>query len=464
MINRIIAIALNSIRLAIRSRLVVCLLLILLVTIIGLPISIKGDGTFAGKATILLFYTLGLTVVILGASTMWSACSSISQEVAGRQIQLVAVKPVSALEIWLGKWLGILIMNAVLLLISSVTVYSLLMMEVRKAGLDERETKALYNEVLVGRRSIEPREESVHGKAHARIEHLVEAGKIPPELKNDETYFLEMEKRMKAATHVVGAGKTKQWIFDVPKSFNTKKAMAIRYRFSVSTRDRTPVSGMWKAGTIDSQANFTINSESAMDGIHLLYIPSDAITPGEPAVITFSNTETDKKNSAVFAQTNGIELMNKASSFAANYIRSIIVLFCHLALVAALGLTLGSIFSFPVATFCTCALIVLSLSVHYFTVLVGDDTHVVCHSHGHSHPEPTAWNELTTDFVKSIEKYIAPSMRYKPLDKLADGILVSSSFTVGAILLLGLLYPAIMAVISTFLIRTRELALPKGHT
>lgn len=464
MINRITAIALNSIRIAIRSRLVLSLIIILSVAVIGLPLSIKGDGTFAGRTTILLFYTLGLTSIILGASTMWSSCSSISQEIAGRQIQLVTVKPVSAFEVWFGKWLGILIMNAILLLIAGSTVYILLMLEVKNAGLDDNQMQALYSEVLVGRLVVAPREEPVHEKAHARMQEMIASRQIPPELENDETFFREIENRIKAAAFVVGPDMTRQWIFDIPGSFKGKETIAIRYRFSTSVRDRKPVTGRWQAGTLDSPENYTITNESNPDGINILYIPASSVRPGLPAVISFSNVETEEKSSVVFAQTNGIELMSKASSFTANYIRSILILFFHLAIIAALGLTMGAMFSFPVATFTTCAIIVISLSVHYFTVLVGEDTHIVCHHHGHEQQKPSRLNTITTRFVTGIEKYVAPSMHYKPLEKLSDGILVSWSFTGRAGLFLGLLYPAFMAGAGTIFLKSRELALPGRHT
>ena len=115
--RRIIAIALIAARSAVRSRLFLLLMLILLVTVIGLPLSIKGDGTVAGRIGLVVYYTLALSAVVLGAATLWTSCAAVSLEIEEKQIHLVMTKPVRGYQVWLGKWLGLVAMNTVLLLV-----------------------------------------------------------------------------------------------------------------------------------------------------------------------------------------------------------------------------------------------------------------------------------------------------------------------------------------------------------
>lgn len=71
--TKIAAIALLAFKTAVRSKLFVSLMVVLALTVIGLPLTVKGDGTLAGDITILLQYTLGLAAIILGSVVLWSA-------------------------------------------------------------------------------------------------------------------------------------------------------------------------------------------------------------------------------------------------------------------------------------------------------------------------------------------------------------------------------------------------------
>src|SRR5436190_16992898 len=118
--SKVLAIAGIAIRNAIRSRVVVVLLGLLLVAIVALPLTIKGDGTIAGTVQVLLRYTLGAVTIILSIATLWAGCAAISMEVQEHQVHLVVTKPVYRAQLWLGKWLGLFILNTVLLTLAGV--------------------------------------------------------------------------------------------------------------------------------------------------------------------------------------------------------------------------------------------------------------------------------------------------------------------------------------------------------
>src|SRR5512138_3582612 len=103
---------------AFRFRLFLVVAVLLLVSVVALPLLIKDDGTARGFTQILLTYTLSIIAALLGLSTVWLACGTLARDIAECQIQMVAVKPIPRWQIWLGKWLGIVSLNAALLLIS----------------------------------------------------------------------------------------------------------------------------------------------------------------------------------------------------------------------------------------------------------------------------------------------------------------------------------------------------------
>src|ERR1700684_1213408 len=100
---------------AFRYRLFWVLAALLLCAVVGLPLLIKHDGTAEGFAQILITYTLGAVIALLGLCTLWLACGTLARDIEECQLQMVLVKPIARWQVWLGKWLGLVSINAVLL-------------------------------------------------------------------------------------------------------------------------------------------------------------------------------------------------------------------------------------------------------------------------------------------------------------------------------------------------------------
>src|ERR1017187_8524977 len=147
--QRLFAIAWLTWKAAFRFRLFLVIAVLLLGAVVGLPIVIKDDGTARGFTEILLTYTLSVITALLGFSTLWLSCGTLARDIEECQMQVVATKPIPRWQIWLGKWLGIVSLNAVLLALSGASVYGLL--QWRAAKLPATEQKVLREEVLVAR-------------------------------------------------------------------------------------------------------------------------------------------------------------------------------------------------------------------------------------------------------------------------------------------------------------------------
>src|SRR5262245_22711723 len=152
--QRLLAITWLTWKAAFRFRLFLVIAVLLLASVVGLPLLIKDDGTARGFTQILLTYTLGVITTLLGLSTLWLSCGTLARDIEECQMQVVAVKPVARWQIWLGKWLGIVTLNAALLAFAGASVYGLLQWRADK--LPAREQAVLRNEVLVSRGSAKP--------------------------------------------------------------------------------------------------------------------------------------------------------------------------------------------------------------------------------------------------------------------------------------------------------------------
>src|SRR5579883_1440053 len=164
--QRLFAIITLTWKAAFRYRLFWVITSLLLAAVVCLPILIKDDGTAAGFAQILITYTLGAVASLLGFCTLWLSCGTLARDVEECQMQMVAVKPIGRWQIWLGKWLGIVTLNAALLAVAGASIYGLLEFRARK--LPAAEMDKLQSEVLVARASV--KEDSLDGEIEKETE------------------------------------------------------------------------------------------------------------------------------------------------------------------------------------------------------------------------------------------------------------------------------------------------------
>lgn len=128
---------------AFRLRFIWVMILLLVVIVGGLPAVLRDDGSAKGMAQIILTYTLSMTTGILGFATLWLAVGSMARDIGDCQMQMVATKPIARWQIWLGKWLGIMGLNLMLLGLAGSVVYG--MMEYRASKMDEAQYAMLQD-------------------------------------------------------------------------------------------------------------------------------------------------------------------------------------------------------------------------------------------------------------------------------------------------------------------------------
>src|SRR6185436_10633002 len=125
--QRLLAITWLTWKAALRFRLFWVIAVLLIGSVIILPLVIKDDGTARGFTQILLTYTLSVVTALLGLCTLWLSCGTLARDIEENQMQMLAVKPVARWQIWLGKWLGLVTLNAVLLAVAGACIFTLLL-------------------------------------------------------------------------------------------------------------------------------------------------------------------------------------------------------------------------------------------------------------------------------------------------------------------------------------------------
>jgi len=98
----------------------------------------------------------------------------------------------------------------------------------------------------------------------------------------------------------------------------------------------------------------------APDTFHEFQIPADLFDENGVLTIWFDNPRYNPV--LLFPLEDGIEVLYHEGGFALNFARGLAIIFCWMALLAALGLAAASFLSFPVAAFCSLGILAMVLS------------------------------------------------------------------------------------------------------
>ena len=459
--QRLLAIAWLTWKAAFRFRLFLVIAVLLLAAVVGLPMVIQDDGTAQGFTQILLTYTLSAITGLLGLSTLWLACGTLARDIEECQMQVVATKPIARWQIWLGKWLGIMSLNAALLALSGACVYSLL--QWRAAKLPAAEQTILREQVLVARGSA--KEPSNDAEIDAATERILQG-----RLKNspvEKAYVPEVRKQIheqvKADFQLVPPGYSRQWHIDLgfAKNFLKDKPLQLRVKFNSAqgTSSGTFI-GLWQVGVPETARLWRSEPMSlAPNTFHEFPIPPNLFDAKGLLTIIFVNPN---DTSLLFPLEDGMEVLYPEGGFTLNFARGLGIIFCWMALLAALGLLAASFLTFPVAAFFSLALLTIGLSsgtlaeaVDTGTVAAGNaETGVMGHSDA---------DAVLIPLFKGLLAIINLVKNFSPIDSLSSGRCITWTELGLAFAQIVLLLGGIFGVIGILLFNRRELATAQGN-
>ncbi len=446
-INPIRSIARLTIRTGVRSRACTWLLAATLGITLGLPLALHGDGTAVGHIRMVITYPLGILFAILLLGTLWMSTGLIALEISNRQLQSISVKPISTFEIWAGKWLGLLVINSVLIIVATLGMLLSVTITARHYSKAPKEYAALQNQVLTGRRAIIPQTPPY---LIQEAEHLrwvkVRAGEATQNVPIDR--FLQ-ELKIKEA--IVSPGTSRSWSVTLPsngRKHGSNAKRSLQFHFRCSPTERAPISGIWTLAS-ERCIPITLTVTNILDGVHCLAIPGDFAPTQNTITITFAYKSTETAPHLFFDADAPVALLLHESPFILNLLRGMLAMLSILAAVAAIGLTMGALFSFPVAVFAGASTL-LSL-----TLAAGFSKAPAHHGHEESANAIVTQFEQILLMIKHSTTTLANAF---PITALGNGMLFSWQQTAESVILLLLILPLILGTVSALLLSQKELA------
>jgi hypothetical protein len=353
---RIWAVAENTIRQALRLKIATAFIVLLLVLLPVLGMSMTGDATLKGRLQTFVSYGLSLTSILLCLLTIVVSTYSLTSDIKQKQIYTVVTKPIHRFQLLLGKMLGVLLLDLGLLILFAAIIYGITvyMPTLYDAGGDE--LIEANNEFFTARASLMPPEVNVRPEVYETYKKLREADQLPEGVSRDRI-IAELTTRKKLEKRAAAPGHVLVWEFDNVKLRDPNDSLFIRFKYDVAVNPPDmQVYGRWIAGDYQFVRYGEVGDTPIYDRVHKhsvrtsheLEVPGVVVPDDGNLGIGFLNVPLNG-TVVIFPLEDGLEVLYRADTFTANFVRAVLLVLFRLIFLACLGVLASTFLSFPVA-------------------------------------------------------------------------------------------------------------------
>jgi hypothetical protein len=358
-VGQIWAIARQMIAEGIRMRIALVFIALLALIVLGLPFSVEGDSSVAGRVQNFMSFGLTGTSLLLGLLTILLS-RSVSEELVNRHIYMTATKPIARWQFIMGKWVGVMAINTTFLLFAGASIYGMVhYLKWSQPPVDPYDKQELEEQILVARHARKVKPPDFRAPAEQEFERRKEEGYYGDRLKDlDVKYELaDLTQKYEAAWRSVSYGEVRLFEFEnILCERSPDKFLQLRYKTNVEGYESDEVfRAAWIAGDPSKRTDvFQELTKHVVGRYHSVNIPTSCVAPDNTLLVQFQNINPDKLNQNYgphiqFMPEDEIELLFVVGSFEGNFSRLLVLMWCKLAYLGAFALLATSILSFPVA-------------------------------------------------------------------------------------------------------------------
>lgn len=355
------AVATNTIKQALRMKIAAVFIVLLIVLLPVMGLSMTGDGTLMGRLQTFVSYSLSLTNLLLCLLTIIVTIYTLTSDIKQRQIYSVITKPIRRYQLLLGKLLGVVLLNTALLALFSVIIYTITIYIPKFSDADQANLIHVTNEFFTARAALVPPEVDVTKEVLDTYEKLERDGQLPTDVPRSK--FIDgLTKRKQLEKRAAVVGQQLVWEFNNVKVLNPNETLFIRYKYDVSINPPdSQVYSRWDIG--DSRqypAEFaSFYRKDPIRTFRELEFPAHLIAEDGYLAIRFLNVPLN--DTAVMFPPDGLEVLYKADTFTANFIRVVLLILFRLIFLASLSLLASTFLSFPVAILLSLCILVTAI-------------------------------------------------------------------------------------------------------
>jgi hypothetical protein len=469
---------------AVRMRAALVLLVLLVLLIPTLPLVLDHDERLEYRVQFLLAWALGGTGLILSLLTIFLACGSICGDIESSRIHTTLAKPLHRWEYLLGKWLGIVLFNLLMVAVAGAGTATFVSVLARTQATDQADRDAVDHQVLTARAAVAPshdKPEEYEAAIDAAIRRLEEDD---PDgfARNPEAARRRIRHEYDWEWHTVIPDMVSTFVFSglaaakdaptvqlqlKPRVNNVDIDLAdVRFAVWLNGRPWPMVEGVHQEQTLPSLA------------VSVLDLPTEFIGETGTLTITVANRNLvpageTRATAITLPPGDGLRLLYRTGSFGPNLVRCLAVMWCKLALVAAAGVAAAAMLGFPTAVLLALVIYAGALGSGFLRDALGE-YNVVADSFLAAVLERLRAaldfalefrfyeaGRMLLGFVTDVTLRVLPAFSdYDAVGSLATGLEVPAHAVLTCCVTLGLAYPLLLGLGGWLVFDRRDLVRP----
>jgi len=373
--SRIWVVAVNTMRQILRLKIATAFLVILFVLLPVMGFGMTGDGTLKGRLQSFVSYGLSLTSLLLCLLTIIASIYTLTSDIKNKQIYTVITKPIKRSQLIAGKLVGVVILSTAMLVLFSTLIYSIAAYMPKFLNSSEQEIARAKDEFYTARTSVTPIETDVTKEVEQEYEKLAKGGMLEEVFKNDSKQRImeQLRKQKKLEKRSASVGTQILWEFHNVKLANDSDGVFMKFKYDVSvTPADNQIIGGWLVGDnrksmkeLDSEV-YDFKRKDSIGMTHEIKIPADAVAKDGYLAIAFFNSPLNN-TVVMFSPKDGMEILYKADSFFANFVRVAMLIEVRIIFLAVTGLLASTFLSMPVAIL-VCIVVFFTGSISQFII------------------------------------------------------------------------------------------------
>ena len=356
--HRVWAVARNTISQGIRMRVAAVVIVLLLVLLPLMGLTAVGDRTLLGRLQTFVSYGLSLTSLLLCLLTVFVAVYTVTHDIKRHHIFLVVCKPIRRYEIVLGKLLGVVALNAMLLAAFGAIIYGLAWVMFYTANAPPPQARQARQEFFTSRVRLDTKIDMDHLQAQILQEYnrLKFEGRIPEGMTRQRALGILRSEALNIAKSVP-PGYAKEWTFQNVRVSDPNTPLFVRYKLrALPSPVDDQVFSQWRVGdfrTRDAAGRLTgaavpryVARRDPLRTFVELSVPSSAVADDGYVAVAYFN---DPSRNACTVIPEEVQLLYRSGTFTGNFLRALLMIFSRLVFLAAVGVCVSTWLSFPVA-------------------------------------------------------------------------------------------------------------------
>ncbi|MEE2895831.1 MAG: ABC transporter permease subunit [Planctomycetota bacterium] len=483
-IVQVAAVAQTVVRESTRLRITLAFIVVMLIALPLIPLWIDPTEPVRYQVQNFLSDSMSLVYGLAAVMTLVLACATVSFEIRDRQIWHLVTKPLGRAQYLLGKWVGICLLNLVLLVIGGISIFGFTEYLGTRAN-DPQAVVEVHDEILTARVGIRPtydqlssndvrelayeeyqndkitRDKVEAGEAdefdvirgivqRLRREHLDRQRAVPPGGFNENREYDARVYTFEGLGAAARSGRnlTLRYRTHIGRSESTDRyPVVFRFPEFGDEIQRDLIPEQWQSVLLPTEL-------IGEDGTLKIQILNGGFSesPSSATRMFFANGAT------LMFDADEFEIMWQASSFESNFARAMIVNWVKLSFLAMLGVVASTFLSFPVAMLLA------------FTVFAGGSmTPFISTSLQQFRIDQDAFiliklaQYVIAAIARAAEWLLRPFGEASPNRLVVEGRLVSTAAVVRDVAILGVFWCGSVLLVGWAVLRRRELATYSGH-